>query len=256
MARGLGYHVALLNLAHYRGASESEILDHCRRTATVMPLVGFSLLPACGGFHLSYDFWRSFAAIDNVVAIKMAPFDRYRTLDIIRGLVDAGREGQIALYTGNDDHIVLDLLSPVHMRSHAGTTEVRIRGGLLGHWSVWTATAVRLFRTIRAACDQRTVATDLLALDSVVTQSNAAIYDALHDLKGAIPGCLEVLRRQGLAKNVLCLDPNEQLSPGQADAIERVYQAFPELNDDAFVSANLDRWMSDASEPPPLTIPA
>ena len=253
-ARALGYHAVLLNLARLRGASEAEILEHCRAVADEMPLIGFALLPAVGGFHLSYDFWRAFAGIDNAVAIKMAPFDRYRTLDIVRAVGDAGAEGRITLYTGNDDHIVLDLLQPFVLRDADGGGErrLRIRGGLLGHWSVWTRPAVQMLARLHALPDGADVPEDLLALDSIVTDCNGAIYDALNDLKGCIPGCLEVLRRQGLLEGTWCLDPAETLSPGQADQIDRVHRQYPEMHDDAFVRANLHRWLSEDGRAIPL----
>lgn len=245
-ARGLGYHAALVNVAAFRGASENEVLEHCRHVAGVMPIIGFALLPGVGGMHLSYGFWRDFAGIGNVVAIKMAPFDRYRTIDIVRAVVDAGAADRVALYTGNDDHIGLDLTVPFVVRSADGRTETRarIRGGLLGHWSVWTRKAVETLARIQAVPDGADVPADVLALDSIVTDCNGAIYDAVNGLKGCIPGCLEVLRRQGLLRGTWCLDPDETLSPGQAAAIDRVQGQYPEMNDDAFVAANVHRWLS------------
>jgi len=253
-ARGLGYHAMLLNLARFRGASEDEILEHCRRLTQEMPVIGFALLPAVGGFHLSYDFWLRFAQLDNVIAIKMAPFDRYRTLDIIRAVYDAGAEDRITLYTGNDDHIGLDLMVPVVVRSPDGRTErrARIRGGLLGHWSVWVRPAVAMLERIHAVPDGADMPEDILALDSIVTDCNGAIYDAHNNLKGCIPGCLEVLRRQGLVEGTWCLDPNEVLSPGQSAAIDRVHAQYPEMNDDAFVANNLNRWLSERGQDLPL----
>jgi hypothetical protein len=253
-ARGLGYHAALLNLARLKGASEDEILEHCRTVASQIPVIGFALLPAVGGFHLSYDFWRRFAAIDNVIAIKMAPFDRYRTLDIVRAVYDAGADDRITLYTGNDDHIGLDLMVPFVVRSADGRSErrARIRGGLLGHWSVWVRSAVAMLEAIHAVPDGAAVPEDILALDSIVTDCNGAIYDAHNNLKGCIPGCLEILRRQGLVEGTWCLDPNEVLSLGQADAIDRVHAQYPEMNDDRFVANNLNRWLSERGQDLPL----
>ncbi|QDZ12744.1 dihydrodipicolinate synthase family protein [Devosia ginsengisoli] len=253
-ARGLGYHAALLNLARFKGASEDEIFEHCQRVAREMPIVGFALLPEVGGFHLSYDFWRRFAGIDNVVAIKMAPFNRYRTLDIIRAVYDAGAGDRITLYTGNDDHIGLDLMVPFVVRSDDGSSErrARIRGGLLGHWSVWVRPAVAMLGRIHAVPDDAPVSPDLLALDSIVTDCNAAIYDASNNLRGCIPGCLDVLRRQGLVEGIWCLDPAEVLSPGQSEEIDRVYRQYPEMNDDSFVANNLERWLSDRGQDLPL----
>lgn len=246
-ARALGYHAVLVNVARLKGASEDEVLDHCRAIAAEMPVIGFSLLPEVGGFHLSYDFWRRLAVIDNVIAIKMAPFDRYRTLEIVRAVHDAGAGDRVTLYTGNDDHIVLDLLQPFVVRGADGRSEkrARIRGGLLGHWSVWVRPAVALLERIHALPDGADMPQDLLALDSMVTDCNLAIYDALNGLKGCIPGCLEVLRRQGLVEGTWCLDPGEVMSPGQSAQIDRVWRQYPEMNDDAFVRANLDRWLSD-----------
>ncbi|MFD4022178.1 dihydrodipicolinate synthase family protein [Streptomyces sp. NPDC058576] len=245
IARSLGYHAALLNVAAFRGASESEILAHCERVGREMPLIGFSLLPECGGFHLSHAFWRAFAALESVIAIKMAPFDRYRTLDIVRAVADAGAADRVTLYTGNDDHILLDLLAPYTVSTADGERTLRIRGGLLGHWSVWTKRAVELFEEVRAAATGDSVPTRLLAQDSVVTDCNGAVYDAHHAFRGCIPGCLEVLRRQGLLRGTWCLDPAEALSPGQLAEIDRVYADHPGANDDAFVAANLHRWLGD-----------
>jgi dihydrodipicolinate synthase/N-acetylneuraminate lyase len=244
IARGLGYHGGLLSLAALRGAGEDEIIDHCRAVAAVMPLVGFYLQPAVGGIHLPAGFWRRFAAIDNVVAIKIAPFNRYRTLDVVRGVVEAGAEERITLYTGNDDHIVLDLLTPFAVRRGGAEVTVRIRGGLLGHWSVWTRSAVELLARIHAAVERGAIDADLLALDSKVTDCNSAFFDVANDFHGCIAGCHEVLRRQGLFEGIWCLDPAEGLSPGQAAEIDRVMRAYPDLADDAFVAANRERWLA------------
>ena len=243
IAQELGYHAVILNIAGWKGRDEGEILEHCRAVAERMPVVGFALLPEVGGFHLSFDFWRQFAAIDNVVAIKLAPFNRYRTLDIVRAVVAARAEERIALYTGNDDHIVLDLLQPFVIPRDGERVTVRIRGGLLGHWSVWTRNAVEQLELLRAA-QGGPVAQELLGLDSRVTDCNEAIYDALNDFAGCIPGCMEVLRRQGLLEGTWCLDPAEVLSPGQAEEIDRVYAAHPDLNDDDFVAGRLSAWLS------------
>ena len=254
IARGIGYHAGLLSLAAMKGASEDELIAHCTKVAAEMPVVGFYLQPSVGGIRLSFDFWRRFAAIDNVVAIKMAPFNRYATLDVIRGVIAAGAEDRVTLYTGNDDHIVLDLLQPFVMRSADGANErrLRIRGGLLGHWSVWTRPAVDLLARVHALPDGADVPEDLMALDSIVTDCNGAIYDALHDLRGCIPGCLEILRRQGLLEGIWCLDATEAMSPGQMDEIDRVCRQYPEMNDDAFVRANLQRWLADDGRKTPL----
>ena len=242
-ARALGYHAGLLSLAAYKDASEDEIIEHCSRVAGEIPLIGFYLQPAVGGRILPTSFWRRFAAIDNVIAIKMAPFHRYRTLDVIRGVVEANAEDRITLYTGNDDHIVLDLLAPFVVNRDGVDVRVRIKGGLLGHWSVWTKPAVELLGRVHAAVAADQVDADLLALDSKVTDCNSAFFDVSNDFAGCIAGCHEVLRRQGLLENITCLNPKETLGAGQAAEIDRVYAAYPELNDDAFVHANLEKWL-------------
>jgi dihydrodipicolinate synthase/N-acetylneuraminate lyase len=235
-----GYHAGMLSLAPMKGASVDELVAHCAAVAAEIPLVGFYLQPAVGGIHLPAEFWRRFCDIDNVVAVKMAPFNRYRTLDVVRGLVAARAEDRVTLYTGNDDHIVLDLLSPFAVMRGGEEVRVRIKGGLLGHWSVWTKYAVELL----ARLQKEKPSEELLALDSKVTDANSAFFDVAHDFAGCIPGCHEVLRRQGLLEGTWCLDPKEVLSPGQAEEIDRVYAAYPEMNDDAFVRENLSKWLS------------
>jgi len=242
-ARRLGYHAGLLSLAALKGESEDALIAHCEAVAAELPLVGFYLQPAVGGIELPTRFWRRFAAIDNVVAIKMAPFNRYRTLDVIRGVVEAEAERRITLYTGNDDHIVLDLLTPFVMRRGDAEVTVRIEGGLLGHWSVWTRRAVELLQRIHAARAHDRIDATLLALDSQVTDGNSAVFDVAHGFAGCIAGCHEVLRRQGLLQGIWCLDPHEGLSPGQADEITRVHDAYPQLHDDDFVRQHLARWL-------------
>lgn len=244
IARGLGYHAVLLSLAAFKGASEDELIRHCETVAREMPVIGFYLQTAVGGIPLSASFWRRFAAIENVVAIKMAPFNRYRTLDVVRGVVEAGAENRITLYTGNDDHIVLDLLCPFLVTVNGEPVTARIRGGLLGHWSVWVRKAVELLERIHSAIEAGPVPADLLALDSQVTDCNAAIFDAANDFHGVIAGCHEILRRQGLLEGIWCLDPRDDLGPGQAAQIDRIYTSYPHLNDDAFVAAHRERWLS------------
>ncbi len=244
IARGLGYHAGLLSLAAMKGASEDEVIAHCRSVAEVMPLVGFYLQPSVGGILLPASFWRRFAEIENVAAIKIAPFNRYRTLDVVRGVVAARAEDRITLYTGNDDHIVNDLATPFPVRREGSDVVIRIKGGLLGHWSVWTKAAVDLLNRVHAAVEAGSVGADTLALDARVTDCNSAFFDVANDFHGCIAGCHEVLRRQGLLQGIWCLDPKEGLSPGQAAEIDRVYADHPDLNDDAFVKANLERWLS------------
>jgi hypothetical protein len=244
IARGLGYHAALLSLAAMKGASEDELIAHCRAVAQVMPLVGFYLQPAVGGIHLPSDFWQRFAELENVVAIKMAPFNRYRTLDVIRGVLAARAEERVTLYTGNDDHIVLDLVTPFTFMRDGAPVTVRIKGGLLGHWSVWTKRAVELLDRLHAAVAQGAVPPESLALDAQVTDCNAALFDVAHDFHGCIAGCHEVLRRQGLLQGTWCLDPGEGLSEGQAAELGRVQHDYPHLVDDDFVAGHRERWLA------------
>lgn len=243
LARGLGYSAGLLSLAPMRAAGLDELIEHCAAVAREIPLVGFYLQQAVGGPELPFEFWRRFAAIDNVVAIKIAPFNRYRTLDVLRGVLEARAEERITLYTGNDDHIVLDLATPFRLRRDGHDVTLRIKGGLLGHWSVWTKRAVEQLARIHDAVEAGRVDAGLIALDARVTDANGAFFDVAHDFAGCIPGCHEVLRRQGLLEGIWCLDPNETLSPGQAAEIDRVHAAYPELNDDDFVRANVERWL-------------
>jgi hypothetical protein len=244
IARGIGYHAGLLSLAAMKSASEDEIVAHCEAIAREIPLVGFYLQPAVGGVILSANFWRRFAAIDNVVAIKIAPFNRYRTLDVLRGVNAAGALDRVALYTGNDDHILLDLTLPFDLRDNGITVRTHIRGGLLGHWSVWTQSAIKQFERCKAARNQPSVPADLLALDARVTDCNSAFFDVANNFHGCIAGCHEVLRRQGLMEGIWCLDPNEGLSPGQMKEIDRVYNEHADLSDDDFVTANLSKWLA------------
>ena len=243
-ARAIGYHAGMLSLAPMKGASVDELIAHCQAVADVMPLVGFYLQTAVGGIALPADFWRRFAEIDNVVAIKAAPFDRYRTLDVVRGIVAARAEDRVTLYTGNDDHIVLDLLTPFEVWRGNERVRLRIRGGLLGHWSVWTRGAVTLLERVQRALEHDAVDQALLALDSRVTDCNSAFFDVAHGFAGCIAGCHEVLRRQGLLEGIWCLDPNEGLSPGQAREIDRVCHEHADLGDDAFVASHLERWLA------------
>jgi hypothetical protein len=240
----LGYHAGLLSLAAFKGADMDTVIAHCRRVAEEIPLVGFYLQPAVGGLPLDAAFWERFAAIDNVVAIKVAPFNRYRTLDVMRGVAAARAEERVTLYTGNDDHIVLDLVTPFTVMRDGAPVTLRFRGGLLGHWSVWARSAVELLERLQAAVAAGPIPPEILALDSRVTDCNAAFFDVANDFHGCIAGCHEVLRRQGLLEGTWCIDPQEGLSPGQTQEIDRVLREHADLSDDAFVAANLERWLS------------
>jgi dihydrodipicolinate synthase/N-acetylneuraminate lyase len=243
LARELGYHAGLLSLGALRDASEVELLAHCCAVAEVIPVVGFYLQPSVGGRVLPYSFWRRFAEIENVVAIKIAPFNRYQTLDVVRAIAEAGRD-DIALYTGNDDNIVMDLLTPFRFRVGRKLVERRIVGGLVGHWAVWTKRAVEIHaRCRRLASSCKTSPAQMLRLNVEVTDMNAAIFDTANGFAGCIAGIHEVLRRQGLLEGIWCLDPHEGLSPGQRAEIDRVCRAYPHLTDDAFVAAHRERWL-------------
>ncbi|MBY4597643.1 dihydrodipicolinate synthase family protein [Ottowia caeni] len=245
-AVSLGYHAGLLSLAAVGSASEDQIIEHCERVAQEIPLVGFYLQTVVGGPVLTSDFWRRFSLIPNALAIKVAPFNRYRTLDVVRGVVDARAEERVFLYTGNDDHIVLDLALPFTAMRDGQAVDVRFRGGLLGHWSVWTATAVKLLQRIKAelAHAEGGLSPALLSLDARVTDCNSAFFDVANNFHGCIAGCHEVLRRQGLLEGIWCLDPQEGLGAGQAAQIDRVYSQHADMADDDFVRENLQRWLA------------
>jgi hypothetical protein len=237
LAAKLGYDAALLSLADLKHETIPQLLEHARAIATVVPIIGFYLQPAVGGGLLPYEFWRQFVEIENVVGIKIAPFNRYQTLDVIRALAQSGRAQEIALYTGNDDNILNDLLTTFDF----GTEPLRIVGGLLGHWAVWTKTAVS--QLARAKQHSDSVPGELLTLAQQITDANSAIFDPAHNFQGCIPGIHEILRRQGLLEGRWCLDPVEELSPGQSTELDRVCHAYPHLQDDAFVREHLDEWL-------------
>jgi Dihydrodipicolinate synthase/N-acetylneuraminate lyase len=242
LARSKGYHAVLLGLAAMKDASEDELIAHCRAVAEVMPVVGFYLQTAVGGQLLPYSFWRRFAEIENVVAIKMAPFNRYRTIDVVRAVVDARAEERITLYTGNDDHIVADLLTRFTFTRDGQPVSVRIKGGLLGHWAVWTNKAVELLNDIHERPNSRS-ASEWLELDARVTDMNGVLFDVANNFAGCIAGIHEVLRRQGILEGIWCLNPDETLGPGQAEELDRIIRAYPDMLDDDFVRANLERWL-------------
>ena len=249
LARDHGYHLGLLSLAALPGASDDALISHARAVGEVLPLMGFYLQPAVGGRPLGRAFWRRFCQLPAVQAIKVAPFDRYETLEVIHGVAASGRAGEVALYTGNDDNIVGDLVTAFDLGDRAsaaaGVRSLRFVGGLLGQWAVWTQQAVALLGRIRTATEGASpVPTDLLALGAQLTDANAALFDAANRFRGCIPGIHEALRRQGLLAHTTCLDPAETLSPGQMVEIDRIWVAYPHLRDDAFVEENRDRWLS------------
>jgi len=244
-AADTGYDLGLLSLAALSNADDGALIAHCERVAEVIPLFGFYLQHSVGGRVLGLDFWRRFAQIENVMAIKIAPFNRYQTLDVIRAVAEAGRAGEIALYTGNDDHILLDLLTSYSLTVNSRTVEQRMVGGLLGHWACWTLRAVEQLQAIHRLTERgELLPTEWLRLAVDITDVNAALFDPQHNYAGCLPGIHEALVRQGLMAGRWCLDPREELSPGQLDEIDRIYRIYPRLNDNAFVAEHLDEWLS------------
>jgi len=246
LARDLGYDAVLLSTGGLNDFSEDYLIERAEMIAKIMPVVGFYLQTAVGGRHLSYNYWARLAEIDNVVAIKAAPFNRYYSLDVARAVALSSRADEIALYTGNDDNIVNDLLTTYRFTDDNGVVhEKKFVGGLLGHWSMWTKSVVDMYKKLREYSTMKEIPIDLLSLNIEVTDCNAAFFDAANDYAGCIPGVHEVLRRQGLMEGTWCLNPDEVLSPGQAEEIDRVYKMYPHLNDDAFVKENLAKWLED-----------
>lgn len=245
VAARLGYHIALVGLGGLGDWTDEQLVAHIERVSEVLPVFGFYLQPSVGGRPLGYRFWRDVAELEGVKAIKMAPFNRYQTQDVVRAVIESSRRDDIALYTGNDDNIVPDLLTTFRFSVDGEPVEKRIVGGLLGHWAVWTKRAVELLEVCHRAVETRNDAAiaELLTHGVAVTDSNSAFFDPRHAFKGSIAGIHEVLRRQGLLEGIWCLNPEETLSPGQVDEIDRVYAAWPEFNDDAFVAEHLDRWL-------------
>ena len=240
LAREAGYHLGLLSLAALPGASQSELLAHCRAVAEEIPLCGFYLQPSVGGRLLDYEFWREFCRIPAVAAIKVAPFNRYQTLEVVRAVADSGRAGEIALYTGNDDNIIPDLLTAFRVSGQ----RLHFCGGLLGQWAVWTRRAVQLLAAVHECRDAAGQGmAEILAGSAALTDANAALFDVRNRFAGCIAGLHEILRRQGLLAGRWCLDPAQDVSAGQLAEIDRVCASYPELNDDQFVSENLDRWL-------------
>ncbi len=244
IAKELGYDLGLLSMGGLQHLNEEQLLERTRAIAQEIPLFGFYLQPSVGGRVLSYDFWRQFADIPNVYAIKMAPFNRYHTLDVVRAVCHSDRRDEIALYTGNDDNIVNDLLTTYRFNINGETFEKPIVGGLLGHWAVWTKRAVELFNQIQEAKNKDCISTELLTLAQEVTDTNAVLFDAANQFHGVIAGINEILTRQGLLKGPWCLSPKETLSPGQPEEIDRIYKQYPHLMDDYFVEQNIQKWRS------------
>jgi len=245
MAVDAGYDAGLLSLTALTGSPIDALVEHVRAVSQIVPVIGFYLQTAVGGMVLPYEFWREFATIENVWGIKIAPFDRYATLAVLRGVADSGRAGHIALYTGNDDTIVTDLITPFRLQADPGTVTLRIVGGLLGHWGVWTRSAVDILERCHAVAESGTaIPEEMLTLAAEVTDMNGAIFDSAHGYAGCLPGVHEVLRRQGIFRTIVCLDSAEVLSPGQEDEISRVCRSYPHLVDDGFVQENLDKWRS------------
>jgi dihydrodipicolinate synthase/N-acetylneuraminate lyase len=238
IANSLGYDAVLLSMGGLQELSTDELVEHASAIADAIPVIGFYLQPSVGGRPLPYEFWREFAKIENVVAIKMAPFSRYQTIDVLRGVIDSGRAREISLYTGNDDSILIDLIT----RWNFGGQTLRIAGGLLGHWAVWTSKAVEHLALAKQKGLE--IPTGLLTLAQQITDANAAFFDPSHGFAGCIAGIHEVLRRQGFLEGTWCLDENESLSPGQSAEIDRVYKAYPHLSDDSFVHQHLTEWLS------------
>jgi len=246
VARELGYHIGLLSLTALAGQSNRELIDHARQVAEVLPLMGFYLQPAISGMVLDRAFWQALVEIPGLVAIKVAPFDRYKTLDVLQAVAESGRAQDLALYTGNDDTIIQDLLTTYQFEVSGRQVSLRMNGGLLGQWACWTQQAVKTLQRIQAVhASQAPIPPDLLTLGAQLTLANQAIFDVDHDFRGCIPGISYVLQQQGLVRSTTTLDPEEALSPGQAQAIDRIIEHYPHLTDNDFVQQNLDSWHSD-----------
>ena len=243
-AKSLGYHCALLNLNAFNNKPEELKVQHCKVISEIMPIFGFYLQASTGGAKLSYNFWKNFAEIENVAAVKLAPFNRYHTVDAMRAIAESGRE-DIAMYTGNDDNIIIDLLTPFSFWVNGKKCERRMVGGLLGHWSAWTSKAVQMLDKCHEAVKTDCISKELMKLSIEVTDCNAAFFDTENGFNGCIAGMHEVLRRQGFFDGIYLLNSENTLSPGQKEEIDRVYNAYPHLNDDSFVKENLESWLSD-----------
>jgi len=241
IARSFGYDAGLLSLTALKEESENQIIEHAKKVARVIPLFGFYLQPSLGGRFLSFNFWCKFFEIENVVAVKIATFDRYTTIDVVRAILETKREKEIALYTGNDNNIIFDLITPFKVKDR----EVNIVGGLLGHWAFWTKKSVEIFNEVKEIVNnKRPIPPHILTLAAEITDADGAIFDAKNNFAGCIPGINEVLRRSGLLERNWCLKPDEKLSLGQKEEIDRIYEMYPHLRDDEFIKENYERFFS------------
>ena len=245
LAAEMGYHLGLLSLTALKGKSIDEIIDHAKQVAEVIPIMGFYLQEVISQMVLPVEFWRKFVEIPNVLAIKIAPFNRYQTLDVLEAVAHSGRSDEIALYTGNDDNIINDLLTGYEFNVNNHPVSLRIVGGLLGQWACWTKRAVEYLTRIKAICESEiAIPQDMLTLANQLTLANKAIFDADNRFAGCIPGISYVLKQQGILEEVRTLNPDERLSPGQAVMIDRIRRSYPQLTDDDFVKENLHKWLS------------
>lgn len=243
IARELGYHVGMISLSALKNSTDEQLVRHCRSIAAEIPIFGFYMQSAVGGRELSSKFWRELACIPNLLGIKIAPFDRYKTLEVVRAVAESGRSNEVSLYTGNDDNIVLDLLTEYEVGAPQHPTRLRIVGGLLGHWACWTQCAVELLQECKATWKEVDIPSHLLTLASQVTDCNAALFDARNNFHGCVVGIHYALQKQGLLENLNLLDRNIGLTSGQKEEIDRVHQAYPHLHDDDFVRTHLDEWL-------------
>lgn len=241
-SKSIGYDLGLLSFRGLDYLSEDELIKHVKEIAEIIPIFGFYLQPAVGGRVFSYEFWKEFTEIPNVHAIKIAPFNRYFTLDVVRAVCHSSRNDEIALYTGNDDNIINDLLTTYAFKINNKKITKNIVGGLLGHWSVWVKKAVEIFEQIKKIRKKNVISSEFLTLNEEITDVNSAFFDAANDFKGSIAGINEVLHRQGLLQGNWCLSEKEKLSPGQSEEIDRVIKQYPHLSDDKFIKENLKKW--------------
>ena len=242
LAKKYGYDAVLLSPGGLNDMSEEYLIERTKAVAKIMPVIGFYLQTAVGGRVFTYNYWEEISKISNVVAIKCASFNRYQTLDVVRAVAMSDRCDEITLYTGNDDNIVIDLLTKYKFQRDGKTIEKGFDGGLLGHWSVWTKKAVEIFEMVKEEKNKENISTKMLTLATEVTDTNSAFFDTANGFKGCIAGLHEILRRQGLMENILCLNPDEKLSDGQSEELDRVQKMYPHLNDDEFVKDNIDEW--------------